>query len=461
MKEGYIMSTQEKRSSYELDMLHGRIFPQMLRFAVPLAVSGLLQLMFNAADTIVVGRFVGSDALAAVGATASLTGLLVNFFLAFSVGVNVEVSSSYAAEKYDDVSNLVNTSVFFAFLLGIIIMITGCLISKPLLSVMDTPSEVLPMSAVYLKIYFFSMPSIMVYNFGSAILRSIGDTKRPFIFLLAAGILNTLLNLLFVIVFRLGVVGVALATALCNFLSAFLVVIVLLKEKSCLKLVFGKMKLRFFYLRRILRIGLPAGVQRLFFSISNFMIQTSVNSFGTETMAANTAATNLEGFYYISMTAFTGSVITFIAQNKSAGKYERLDQVIRTALSVCLVIGIILLPVCVLFGEDLLSIYVDDPVVTAIGRQRMLLIGCTSFLDAFVDAMSGALRGLGNGMLPTIVSLLGIVGFRLLWIFTIFRFFHSYPILIASYPISWVLTFTAMTFLYWRERKKLSGESLT
>ena len=436
-------------------MLNGSILPKMLRFAAPLALSGILQLLFNAADVIVLGRYVGPDALAAVGSTASLTNLLVNFFIAYSVGVNVIVSTAYAQGKSSEVSKTVNTSILFAFLCGIFLIFAGYFISRPMLVAMGTPDNVLPLSVTYVRIYFGAMPFVMVYNFGAAILRSIGDTRRPFFYLLIAGIVNVCLNLYFVLRLDMGVAGVAIATDISNAICAVLVVLTLSRENSCLKVTLKELRLDPQVIRKITKVGLPAGIQSVLFNISNVIIQSSVNSFGSLTMAANAASINLEGFYATAMSSISSSVVSFISQNNGAGKYSRLNRVIRSSLFLVFCVSVVFGSLFLLFGTELLSVYTDNPEVAEIGMQRLVIFACSYFLGSFMDCMSGALRGLGHGVLPMAVTIVGVVVFRFFWIFVVFAQNHSYPLLIAGYPISWAITFLVLLFCYREKRRKL------
>lgn len=443
-------------SKHGIDMTCGSILPKILRFAAPLALSGILQLAFNAADVVVLGRFVGADALAAVGSTGSLVNLLINFFIALSVGVNVTVSTNYAAKRYNDVSRAVNTAVTIALAAGVFLIFAGVLLCKPMLTAMGSPEDILPMSVTYLRIYFCAMPFVLLYNFGSAILRSIGDTRRPFFFLLIAGVVNVCLNLFFVIVLGMGVAGVAIATDISNMISAVLVVIVLIREDSCLKLT----KLGFDprAVRMIARVGVPAGIQSVLFNVSNVIIQSSVNSFGAATMAANAAAANLEGFYSTAYSSVTDSVVTFISQNNGAKKYSRLNRIIWSTLICAFIICAICSAIYALFGRQLLSIYTTDPQVAEIGMRRLYVFICTYFLAAILNTMSGAIRGLGNGIFPMITVLVGAVGFRFFWIFVVFARYHDYQLLLWGYPISWAITSLVLIAGYIHERHKLPAE---
>lgn len=448
------------KSNHELDMVHGSIFPKIFVYSVPLALSGILQLLFNAADVIVLGRFVGSNELAAVGSTGSLIALLVNFFIGLSVGVNVAVSSGYSAGKTEEVSRVVHTSVTLSLLSGIFLLIVGELVARPMLVFMGSPEEILPLSLTYVRIYFAAVPFILVYNFGAAILRSIGDTRRPFYFLFAAGVINLILNLIFVLVFHMGVTGVALATDISNAVSAILVVITLVREKSCLKLDFRRLTLDRSALKRITSIGLPAGIQSVFFNISNVLIQSSVNSLGATVMAGNAAAISVEGFYNTAYSSITSAAITFTSANVGAGKYSRLDRVRRCSLLASVCICGAFSVIYLLFGRYFLKLYTTEKEVVEWGMVRLTIFACTYFLGSFMDIMSAILRGLGKSILPMFVSLGGAVGFRLFWIYAVFAQHPSYTVLLIGYPISWFLTFLIHFLVLMHVRKTLPGEDL-
>lgn len=440
---------------HELDMLNGRLLPKLISFAAPLALSGLLQLAFNAADIIVVGRFVGSQALAAVGSTGSLINLVINFFLGLSVGVNVTVSRNYAAKREKDVSDAVHTAVLLAILCGILLVLVGELVARPMLVMMDSPEDVLPLSLVYLRYYFACIPFMMLYNFGSAILRSIGDTKRPFYFLTAAGIINVILNLFFVLKLNMGVAGVALATGIANGISAALVLWTLSKEKSCLHLNMNKLRLHLGMTRQIVSIGLPAGLQSVFFNVSNVLIQSSVNSFGAMTMAGNAASQNVEGFYSTCYASMGSAAITFTSANLGAGKFSRIEKVRRTCMLADLGLCAILSGIYIIFAPVFLRLYSTDAKVIEIAMSRMMVFIIGYIAGAWMDVLCAVLRGLGKAILPMIVTLCGTVVFRIIWIYTAFAATHSYAILIWGYPISWALSDIADYICYRLVMKKL------
>lgn len=451
-KAGIVMNS---KSSHEIDMLNGPVLPRILEFALPLALSGILQLLFNAADVIVVGRFVGPEALAAVGSTGSMTSLLTNLFIGLSVGVNVVVATNYAAGKYNEVSRIVHTSVATALVSGVFIFLLGLLVAEPMLRLMGSPEEVLPLSVRYIKIYYAGMPFVMLYNFGSAVLRSIGDTKRPLVYITVAGVVNVVLNLISVIIFGLGVAGVAIATVASNVVSSTLVLIALIRETSCLHFEFKRLNLDPKIIGKFASVGIPAGIQSTLFAVSNVLIQSSVNSFGAIVMAGNSAAANLEGFQYTSMHSVYTAAITFIGQNIGAKKYSRIKKVVRSSYLCVILVSAVFMITYGIFGKNLLYLYTTDPEVVEAGFQRLFIFICGYWICGMQDTSSGFLRGMGYGTLPTIISLIGAVGFRILWIFTAFRATHSYSLLLWGYPISWILTWTAHYISFRIKSKKL------
>ena len=441
---------KEQNKKYEIDMCNGPILKKMLMFALPLMASSILQLLFNAADIIVVGRFAGDNSMAAVGSNTALINLLTNLFVGLSIGANVVVSRDYGAGKEDRVSKTVHTAMALGILSGIFLTIVGVIGAKQILIWMQTPEEVLPLATTYLRIYFLGMTATMVYNFGSAILRAIGDTKRSMYYLMAAGIVNVALNLVFVVVLKLDVAGVALATAISQCISAVLIVICLVKESGGIKLDFKKLKINKKKFVQILKIGLPAGFQGILFSLSNVVIQSSVNSFGSIIVAGNSAAANIEGFVYVSMNAFYQATISFTAQNMGAGNYKRINKILLRGQICVTVVGVGLGNLALLFGQPLLSIYSSNQKVINAGIVRMGIVSRTYALCGMMDVMVGALRGIGYSILPMIVSLLGACVFRLIWIATIFQIerFHTIDMLYISYPISWILTVIAHVICY-------------
>ena len=441
------MGEQKKN---RIDMCEGPILTKMIAFSLPLMASGVLQLLFNAADIVVVGRFAGENSLAAVGSTGSLVNLLVNLFIGLSIGANIAAARFIGAKQKKEVSLTVHTSMALSIVCGLIMTVVGFFLSETALRLMATPEEVLPLAAAYLRIYFLGMTSNMIYNFGAAILRAAGDTKRPLFYLLTAGVINVILNLVFVILFKMDVAGVALATIISQTVSAALIVRCLVKEEGMIKLDLRSLKMEKTKLIMILKLGIPAGLQGCLFSLSNVVIQSSVNSFGNLVVAGNSAALNIEGFVYVSMNSFYQSCISFVGQNYGAGKYRRIDKVVLYAFGCVLVTGIALGLFCLRFSEELISVYSDNPDVIAAGKVRMDIIMKTYFLCGSMDVMVGALRGTGHSITPMIVSFVCVCGFRMLWIATVFMMpeYHRADTIYWSYPISWFLALFVNTVFF-------------
>ena len=425
---------------FELDMCSGPLLGKTLVFALPLMLSGILQLLFNAADMIVVGHANGPTALAAVGATSSLINLLINLFMGLSVGANVLVAHFFAAKQEKDCKETVHTAILVSIISGVFLAIVGIFLARPLLVLMGTPTDVLSKSVLYMRIYFLGMPVMLLYNFGSAILRAVGDTKRPLFYLSAAGVVNVILNLIFVLAFDMHVAGVALATVLSQALSAFLIVRCLVKTDGFCKLNMKALSIQKEKLLKMVKIGLPAGLQGSLFSISNVLIQSSINSFGSVAMAGNTACSNLEGFVYNAMNAIHQTALTFSSQNYGGKQYKRIKKVIVLNISLVTLVGLVMGFLAILFGKPLLGLYTSTPKAIEYGLVRMEVIFSTYFLCGIMDVLVGCLRGLGRSILPMIVSLLGACGFRILWIFTVFKEHRALETVYISYPISWTLT---------------------
>lgn len=432
---------KNKSKSYEMDMCSGPLLSKILIFYFPLMLSGILQLLFNAADIVVVGRFAGSQALAAVGSTSSLINLLINVFIGLSVGTNVLVARYYGAGQKKDLSEIVHTSVMTSLIGGLILVVMGLVLARPALRLMGTPADVIDQAVLYMKIYFVGMPAMMAYNFGAAILRAVGDTRRPLYYLLAAGVINVVLNLIFVIVFSMDVAGVALATDLSQVVSALLVLRCLMRSDADYRLELGRLKVVPNKLWKMIQIGVPAGLQGALFSISNVLIQSSVNSFGSIAMAGNTAASNLEGFVYNAMNAFHQTSISFTSQNYGARKYNRIRQTAILCQVLVFAVGLIMGNAVYLLSPILLRLYSSDAEVIQYGIGRLLYIAVPYFLCGMMDVMVGSIRGIGYSIMPMLVSLTGACLFRVVWIYTIFQQHRSLPVLYSSYPISWALTF--------------------
>lgn len=444
----------KKLSSYEIDMTSGPMLPGIFRFAIPLALSGMLQLAFNAADVIVVGKFAGSTALAAVGSTGALINLIINLFVGLSTGVNVLVANYRGAGRLEDVRKTVHTAMSVAFAGGILLVFIGIILARPMLELMDSPDTVIGQATLYMQIYFVGMPAFMVYNFGASVLRAVGDTKRPLIFLSIAGVINVVLNMIFVVFFHMGVAGVAIATVTSQVVSAVLIVRCMILSDGIYKLDLHNLRIDSRKLTRMLRIGLPAGLQGSLFSISNVLIQSSVNSFGDLVMAGNAAAGNLEGFVYTAMNALYQANLSYTSQNYGALKYKRIDRSLLLCLGVVTLIGGLLGNIVYLLGPHLLSLYDSDPAVIQYGMNRLAVIATTYFLCGIMEVASGSIRGLGYAIIPMVVSLSGACIMRIVWIYTVFAMVPTQFVLYLSYPISWVLTFAAHLVTYFIVRKK-------
>ncbi len=445
----------EKTKSYQMDMCEGALFSKLIRFAVPLMLSSILQLLFNAVDMVVVGRYAGSQSLAAVGSTSSLINLLTNVFMGLSVGANVLIARYYGARQEKEVSETVHTAILLSLISGVLLTFIGVGFAGTLLRLMGTPENVIELSVLYIRIYFIGMPVLLLYNFGSAILRAIGDTKRPLYYLTLAGVLNAGLNLIFVIVFHLDVAGVAIATVLSQAVSAFFIIRALANTEGGCQLKRSLLRISSDKLIRIAKIGLPAGFQGALFSLSNVLIQSSINSFGDIAMAGNTAASNLEGFVYIAMNSFHQTALSFTSQNIGGGKYDRVKKTMVYCLFLVVAVGGILGFGAYGIKEFLLGIYTSDAEVIQYGILRMRIIMLTYFTCGMMDVMVGCLRGMGYSIMPMIVSLLGACGLRILWIMTIFQSVRTLECLYLSYPVSWIITAAAHMGCYLCIRKKV------
>lgn len=446
--------------SNQINMTEGPIFGKLLQFSVPLIFSSVLQLLFNAADVIVVGRFAGDNSLAAVGSTGSLINLLINLFTGLSIGTNVVAAHYFGAGDRKSIKETVHTAIVLSIYSGIILTVVGVLFTKQILHLMQAPEDVLNLAALYLKIYFGGITSTMVYNFGSALLRAKGDTKRPLYILLFAGIINLILNLIFVIPLHMDVAGVGIATVISQTISAALIVYLLVSEKDEFHLDLKSIKMNSHILIKIVKIGLPAGFQGIMFSFSNVIIQSFINSFGAVTIAGNAAACNLEGFIYTSMNGFSQGSLTFCSQNLGAKKTDRIKKVVWISQGSIIVIGAVLGAIFLLFGHQLLGLYTKSPEVIEKGMGRLWIIFTTYYLCGMMDSMANSLRGMGYSLVPVIVTVIGVCAFRLLWLFTFFQIpvFHVPMTIYLSYPISWIITFIAHLICYARLIKKLEAE---
>lgn len=445
-------------------MLQGPLLGSIITYTIPIILTSVLQLLFNAADLVIVGRFCGSVSVAAVGATGSITNLIVNLFVGLSVGVGVTVARAYGSRDDEVVHRTVHTAVPTALVSGVILTFVGVLFSESFLRMMDTPENVLELSAVYMKIYFGGITFSMIYNFCSSILRAVGDTKGPLIYLTVAGVVNVVLNVFFVTVFHMNVAGVALATTISQGVSAVLVVIALMKRTDASRLILSKMR---FYKRQlitIVQIGLPAGIQGSLFSISNVIIQSSINSFGDIVMSGNAAAGNIEGFVYVCLNAFYQTAVNFIGQNSGARQYKRVAKIVGLCVGLVTVTGLLTGFLAFFFGEQLLSIYItDSPEAIEYGIIRLAYISLPYFLCGLMEVSTGALRGMGSSLSPMIISVLGVCGVRIVWIYTVFGMeqFHTLECLYLSYIVSWTFTlllqFAVFFFIY---RKHVKEDAL-
>lgn len=440
-----------RKVNYEIDMTNGPLLGKIIRFSISLMITNMLQLLYNAADLIVVGQFSesSSTAVGAIGATGSLTNLIVNAFIGLSVGASVLVARGYGTGDKEATHRAVHTSISIAFISGILVAIIGLIFSRTFLEWMDTSDAIIDQSALYMKIYFIGAPANMLYNFGSSILRATGDTKRPLYFLTVSGVVNIILNIVFVLFFHLDVEGVAIATVISQVISAVLVILCLMRQDTMCKLELKKLCIHADMLRQIFRIGLPACIQNSVFSLSNMLIQSSVNSFDapyvdagrTPYTSGNAASSNIENFIYTAMNAFYHASLNFTGQNYAAGKYKRTKRILGQCVACVLVVGISLGAICLIFGKPLLKIYIPrDEEAVAFGYERLVLICSTYFLCGVMDVLVGQLRGLGRSTVPMIVSIIGICGFRIGWIYTYFAVHREWLVLFWSYPISWLLT---------------------
>lgn len=459
-----------KRSLNTMDMTQGPIFSNIVKFTIPLILTGTLQLLYNAADIIVVGKYGSPNALAAVSSTGALINLIVNVFMGLSIGSSVLVAQYFGAGRRRDMSEAVHTSIAIALISGFVVGIFGFFATRTMLEWMSSPEDVIDLSALYVKIFFLGSPANMIYNFGASILRAVGDTKRPLYYLMFSGVINVVMNLVFVIGFHLDVAGVALATIISQLVSAILIIICLLRSEGAVKLYIKKIKIHWKKLGKILAVGLPAGIQGSVFSISNVIIQSSINGFGVPAiMGGNGAAANIEGFIYNAMNSVYQAAITFTGQNYGAEKFKRIKAVMFECVAIVFTVGFGLGALAKIFSTQLLGLYTDNPQEVAFGIVRMNVICLTYFTCGLMDVMVGMLRGIGRSLIPTIDSILCVCGFRIVWIFTYFASFKAtgaspeecLRILYISYPISWVMAFLvhlACFIIFYRIAVKKSKE---
>ena len=448
------MKTQQKTNKYEIDMCNGSILDKLISFSIPLMLSGILQLLFNAVDIIVVGRFTGSEALAAVGSTTALINVFVNFFIGISLGSNVLAARFFAAGKDKEMSETVHTAITLALISGVAMGIIGVLAAKGALMLMDTPDNVLNLSTLYMRIYFVGMPFFMLYNYGAAILRAVGDTKRPLLFLIISGSVNVVLNLIFVIRFHMGVAGVAIATVISQAISCVLVLRCLYCTESSYQLRFSKLGMKAKYVKQIFQVGVPAGIQSTIINFSNVLLQSSVNSFGSVAMAGYTAANNILGFLYVSVNSVTQACMSFTSQNYAVRKFKRMDKILLECLGLTVAVSLVFGGGSYLFGSELMHIYTKSVDVVACGVDIMLYTTVTYFLCGIMDLFPGALRGMGHSAVPMILSVVGTVGTRIVWIYLVFPYHRALDFLFISYPVSWLLTIIMQVICFYFVRKK-------
>lgn len=452
------MKSMTSGRSYEIDMTSGPLFSKIVLFSLPLMLSGMLQLLFNAADVIVVGRFAGESSLAAVGSTGSVTMLLINLFIGFSVGTNVLTAQAIGSKDKNMASETVHTSVLFSVICGVCLAVLGFVLARPILTMMDTPADVIDKATLYMQIYFLGMPVSMLYNFGYAVMRALGDTRRPMYYLIFAGIVNVVLNIIFVTQFNMDVAGVAVATVISQAISATLIIRCLCKLDNECRLNLRKLHINARVMARMMKIGLPAGIQSTMFSISNVIIQSSINYFGKTVMAGNAAAANIEGFVYVAMNAFHQTAISFTSQNYGANRFDRIKKVFIQCVSTVSVIGIVLSTLVLIFAENLLPLYSTEPGVIEYGMIRLRYVCTTYFTCGIMDTIVGSIRGLGSSIVPMIFSVVWACLYRSIWALTVFEQHKTLDVLYISYPISWIMTIVCQliyfVWLYKRVKRR-------
>lgn len=444
-----------KNNKYEIDMCNGTIMDKLISFALPLMISGMLQLMFNAVDIIVVGRFTGSQALAAVGSTTALICTFTNLFIGVSLGANVLAARFYASGKTKEMSETVHTAILLALISGIAMSVIGILCARESLVLIATPDDIIGQAALYLRIYFLGMPFFMLYNYGAAILRAVGDTKRPLMYLIAAGIANAVLDLILVIIFKMGVAGVAIGTITSQFISCVLVIRCLCKTNTIYKLYISKLRIKKYYLIQILKVGLPAGIQSTVINFSNVLLQSSVNSFGEIAMAGYTAANNILGFLYVSVNSVTQACMSFTSQNYGVRKFKRMDKVLADCAILSIIVSVVIGGGSYLLGHQILGIYTKQEDVIQCGMEILSISTIPYFLCGLMDMIPGSMRGVGYSAVPMILSIIGTVGTRLVWIYGVFPEHRSLYVLFMSYPVSWGLTIVMQAICLVFVRRKI------
>lgn len=436
-------------------MLHGPLLMKIIVFALPLAASSILQQLFNSVDVAVVGRFASSEALAAVGSNTPVINLLINLFVGISMGANVVISNHIGQKNEKNIKKAINTVALVSIFCGLFLMILGVLIARPILTIMDTPANVLDMAVEYLKIYFIGIPFFMIFNFGSAILRSMGDTRRPLYILIVAGIVNTVLNLIFVIYLHMGVAGVAIATAIANCISATLIVLLLMREHEPYRLHLKDMKIAGAELKRMLSIGIPAGIQGMVFSLSNVLLQTAINSYGSAAVAGSAAALNFESYCYFLVVACNGAAISFIGQNYGAGNYERVRKIFWICMSLAVIACVIANWTFVWQDDFFLSLFSTDPVVMHFGSIRLHYVLAFQAIACSYEVAGSALRGMGKSMLPTVMTIFGTCLLRIAWLYIICPRYPGFEVIMTVYPVSWFITGIMVCIAFAHTLKKL------
>lgn len=448
-------ASKSKKNKYEIDMCNGTVLDKLISFSIPLMLSSILQLLFNAVDIVVVGRFSGSRALAAVGSTTALINVFTNLFIGVSLGANVLAARFYATKQEKQMSETVHTAVTFALISGIVMVFVGLFFSKAALLLMDTPSDVIGQSALYMRIYFAGMPFFMLYNYGAAILRAVGDTKRPLFFLIIAGIVNAALNLFLVIVLHLGVAGVAIATVIAQMISCLLVLRCLYRSDGSYQLRFSAMTIKWIYLKQIFQVGIPAGIQSTVINFSNVLLQSSVNSFGSIAMAGYTAANNIFGFLYAAANSITQACMSFTSQNYGVRKFKRMDKVLADCAILSIIVSVVIGGGSYLLGHQILGIYTKQEDVIQCGMEILSISTIPYFLCGLMDMIPGSMRGVGYSAVPMILSIIGTVGTRLVWIYGVFPEHRSLYVLFMSYPVSWGLTIVMQAICLVFVRRKI------
>ena len=441
-------------------MIHGSLGDKIIRFALPVAATGILQQLFNAADIAVIGRFVGKEAMAAVGSNNSLIGLMVTMFGGIAMGANVVIARSTGQANREGIRNAVHTSILIAFVGGMIMTIIGELIARPLLHWMGVPEEIFGEALRYIRIYFAGLPVIFLYNFESAIFRSQGDTRTPLICLTISGVLNVVMNVFFVVVLHMTVDGVALATVLANLISSGLLLVMLMRSQSAIRVQWSGFSYQPRVIGTILRIGAPAGLQGMVFSLSNLCIQSAINSLGADVIAASAAAFNVEIFAYFVLNSFGQACTTFVGQNRGAGDLERCRKATRICMGQDMIFTAVISALIILSGHALLRIFNTDPEVVRLGYIRILILISAELVNVVIEILSGAMRGHGQSLIPAIVSLAGICGVRIIWVYTVFPFSRTFNTIMAAYPISWTITAIVLVVAYFMMMRKITPETV-